>query len=345
MRSMLKKSAAGVLSLPFALIGLAFFSAHTPSDIEYPVVNHNLKAKPLKIGQSFKVLSWNLQYCGSRKHNFFYDGGAAVHVPRSDVVETMEKIQDVLEAERPEIAFLQEVDRDSARTARIDQVRALIEYRSDVSWSSTPYHRSPFVPAPFANPLGKIDLHLALASAFKLTEVERRQLALLDEPKLRQMFNLKRALQTAKIPIHKTKRHLYIAQTHLSAFSYGDGTLKKQIGEIIAWIDTIPSGEPWLLAGDFNMLPPADDPSRLQEGHLYADTDPPIDLLVPKFKTLFKDLLAEESRTYFPFGAEAPDRKIDYVFYGGPLEVLEQRVIQRTESDHLPIVGEFKISQ
>ena len=141
------------------------------------------------------------------------------------------------------------------------------------------------------------------------------------------------------------KNNLYIAQTHLSAFSYGDGTLKKQIGEIIAWIDTIPSGEPWLLAGDFNMLPPADDPSRLQEGHLYADTDPPIDLLVPKFKTLFKDLLAEESRTYFPFGAEAPDRKIDYVFYGGPLEVLEQRVIQRTESDHLPIVGEFKISQ
>ena len=236
MRSLLKKSAAGALSLPFALIGLAFFSAHTPSNIESPIVNHNLKAKSLRVGEPFKVLSWNLQYCGSRKHNFFYDGGTAVHVPRADVVETIEKVQEVLEEERPEIAFLQEVDRDSARTARIDQLRALIEYRSDISWSSAAYHRSPFVPAPFSNPLGKIDLHLALASAFKLTQVERRQLALLDEPKIRQIFNLKRALQTAKIPIHGSTKHLNVGQTHLSAFSYGDGTLNNQIAEVIAWI-------------------------------------------------------------------------------------------------------------
>ena len=343
MRSVLKKGASGILSVPFALVGLALFSAHTPSKVEYPIVNHTLKARTLNVGDTFKILSWNLQYCASRKHHFFYDGGFAVHVPREDVTETINGIQNVLESERPEIAFLQEVDRDSARTARIDQLRSLIEYRPDVSWSSAPYHRSPFVPAPFSSPLGKIDLHLALASAFKLGSVERKQLALLDEPKIRQIFNLKRALLTAKIPIENSTRHLHIGQTHLSAFSFGDGTIKKQIAEITAWIDTLPKGEPWILAGDFNILPPNDTPSRLSESELYADSEPPINLLIPKYKTLFKDLLAKEARTYFPFGATEPDRKIDYVFYGGSLEVVSQKVLLRNESDHLPLVGEFKL--
>ena len=343
MRSLLLKGATGLFSIPLALVGLALFSAHTPAELESPIINHSLKSKKLKLGETFKLLSWNLQYAGSRKHNFFYDGGPAVHVPPEDVEETISAIRSLLEQERPDIALLQELDRDSSRTGRRDQLRELVEYRSHLSWTSATYHRSPFVPAPSFKPLGRIDLHLGIISAFALKNAQRRQLALLQEFKLRQVFNLKRALLTTELPIEKSPHNLHIGVTHLSAFSYGDGTLGKQVQALKEWIESRPRGAPWILAGDLNLLPPGDDPSRLSEEHLYADKDSPISTLIPAYQTLFEELLSPEARTYFPFGAAEPDRKIDYIFYGGPLEAQARTVLPREESDHRPLIGQFKL--
>ena len=46
----------------------------------------------------FSLLNWNLQFAGSRKHNFFYDGGDAVDVPINDLeqsyIDRIEKADD-----------------------------------------------------------------------------------------------------------------------------------------------------------------------------------------------------------------------------------------------------------
>jgi len=95
-------------------------------------------------------------------------------------------------------------------------------------------------------------------------------------------------------------------------------------------------------------LPPGDASGRLStEGDLYQDERNPIEALIPRFRTLFPvaDLLKESARTYTPFGREAPDRKIDYVFIGGPIEVVAARADRAhiELSDHLPLVAELKI--
>jgi endonuclease/exonuclease/phosphatase family metal-dependent hydrolase len=212
----------------------------------------------------------------------------------------------------------------------------------------TTYHRSPFVPSPTTNPLGRVDMGLQLLTrSAPLAKAERIQLALLDEPRIVQMFNLKRALLTAEVPIEGWPQPLALAVTHLSAFSKGDGTLAKQVAQLRAWMDARPKDQPWILAGDFNLLPPGDDPGRLAaEGDAYRDPVNPMEALLKDYRDIFGDAqLDPMNRTYLPFGFPEPDRKIDYVLVGGPIEVIEAKVLREHAaiSDHLPLVATLRI--
>lgn len=333
----------GVVVLAVAgTLGAALGTEHRPAPIEPTEVVCAEQVKTLSKNEPFQMVSWNLQYGASRKHQFFYDGGEAVHVPESDVRWTLDAVNGVLTDINPELMLLQEVDRGSKRTANIDQHVDYVNATGAKCHTSAPYHKSPFVPVPSGDALGKVDMELSLLTQTQLTRGERIQLAMLDEPRARQMFNLKRALLWGEVPVDGMDQPLAIAVTHLSAFSFGDGTLEKQVGQLQDWMASRPEGQPWILAGDFNLLPPGDDKMRLEhERDLYADSDNPVDVLFEAgFQELFADQLAPENRTYLSFGTSEPDRKIDYVFIGGPIHVLEAEVIRGDAlqiSDHLPI--------
>ena len=311
-------------------------------------------AKPhLRAGQPFTLLSWNLQYGAGRKHKFFYDGGDAVHVPEADVREAVAGLQAALRGYDPDVSLLQEIDRDSDRTQRIDQLPLLagLDGAGAHCVAAATYHRSPWVPSPMPVPLGRVDMNLGLLTRGPLHNAQRHALPLLQESRVRQLFNLKRALLTGEAPIDGHSLPLRLAVTHLSAFSRGDGTLQRQIAVLSAWMEeqSKDPAQPWVLAGDFNLLPPGDDPKRLSvESDLYAADTNPIDALIPRFRTVFPvaGLLSDDARTYVPYGADAPDRKIDFMFVGGPVDVVSARVgrEQIALSDHLPIIAELRIS-
>ena len=99
--------------------------------------------------------------------------------------------------------------------------------------------------------------------------------------------------------------------------------------------------------GDFNLLPPGDPASRLgKDAELYADAENPIEKLTQKYKHAFPELLSSSARTYLPFGAGEPDRKIDYIFYGGPIEIQSATVLREASaiSDHLPLEISFRLT-
>ena len=349
MKRKIKQAIGFGIALPMVsivtLLGLEF----NPDPVEKVSVQNMRPTEPIPAGKSLKLISWNLQFSGSRKHHFFYDGGQAVHVPLADVKNTLEQITEVLRTQNPDFALLQEIDRHSDRTGNIDQLESLKAYAQGVNWTSTPYHKVPYVPHPSHEAMGRVNLNLGTLSKYEFTSARRHQLALLDEPRWRQFFNLKRAILETTIPIGVgTNRPSFIlGNTHLSAFSGGDGTLDKQITQIEAWIESIPQGQPWMLAGDFNLLPPGDTPARLgEDGNLYADAQNPIERLTKQYNVAFPTLLSEEARTYLPFGANEPDRKIDYIFYGGPIEIESATVLREASpiSDHLPLEIQFRIT-
>lgn len=337
---------AALVVLLTILISLAFHGEFSPPAQLEVETRCAADAPPLSSGQEFTVTSWNLQFGAGRAQHFFYDGGDAVQVPATEVSETIAGMVAAISSIDPDIALLQEVDRGSSRTQKIDQLpayAAALDARCD---ASSPYHRSPFVPQPLSNPMGRVDMHLALLTRTQMQGAVRHALPLLKESRLRQVFNLKRALLVAELPIDGQELPLAVAVSHLSAFSKGDGTLIEQLGVLQRWMDERPAGQAWILGADLNAPPPDDDLERLG-GHAvsYRGSRPAMQALLESHKTVFAEHLAPAARTWLPYGQAMADRKIDWLFFGGPIELLQARVGEEFHelSDHLPLIAEFRI--
>ncbi len=285
------------------------------------------------------MVTWNLQYAATRRHHFFYDGGNAVRVPAADVAEALAGIVGVLSRLDPDVALLQEVDRRSRRTGYVDQLTAIQNGFPRPARATCVVHRSAWVPHPPGDHLGPIDLQQAILSRVPLTRACRYALPGLREPAVRQAFNLHRALLVADSPGPA------LATTHLSAFSRGDGTLPAQVARISAWIDGM-GARPWVLGGDFNLLPPDDDPGRLgKEAAEYVDRPSPLLPLLARGRSVLPldRLTAPESATYLPPGADTPDRVLDWIFVSPGIQVVRAWVepIPAWLSDHRPIVADL----
>lgn len=309
------------------------------------------KTQQLARGSRFRLVNWNIQYGASRKYHFFYDGGKAVYAEKNVVMDTIKRMNLFLKLKNPDFLMLQEVDRDSSRTHRIDELERISSFGGFACVSSTPYHRSRYVPAPLHRPLGRVDMHLATLSRYELAHPLRHSLPTLKEIFIRRAFNLKRAVLSVTVPIEGSKAPLVLLNTHLSAFSYGDGTLDRQVNVLIRLLEELDRKKnPWILAGDFNMLPPKESPSRLKkEANLYADANNPIERIFARYRSAIpleayrKD--PGKYYTYLPFGADKPDRKLDYVFISSSVVVHDVFVPEQDPvlSDHLPIVLEASV--
>jgi len=342
----LAAAAVGAGALGLGTVRALFFF---PGQVRGERVRCTGPAEALPRGEPLKALVWNVQFAGGRDLHFFYDGGQAVGVPTPVVEQTLAGLRRVIRAEAPDIVLLQEVDRDSRRTGRLDQLLALAgeEWACQVS---TPYWRAPYVPHPSHEPVGRVDMHLATLSRFGIDRAVRHQLPLLDEPMIRRMFNLRRAILETRLPI-EGGGELVLLNTHLSAFSKGDGTLPRQMDVVAAHAAAAEdSGLPWIATGDFNALPPGDDSGRLgADAAYYAEQSTPIQPLFDQFSSAVPlgELQADPEpwRTYLPPGATRADRTLDYVFHGTRVQPLNLRVLHGAGdlSDHLPLVFTFRL--
>ncbi|MEY3211285.1 MAG: hypothetical protein RIT28_1766 [Pseudomonadota bacterium] len=301
--------------------------------------------RPIVPGEALTVVSWNLQFAAGTRHHFFYDGGQAVFVPPEDVRATLAAQGEALRTMAPDLALLQEVDRGADRTGRIDQLPPLVSAIGATGAASAAIHRALYVPTPSHRPMGRVELHQATCSTRGLSRAGRTALPLMREARWRQVFNLKRALLWAELPVEGRTHPLWVGNVHLSAFSRGDGTLQAQVERLCAVIRAFPPEQPWILAGDFNLLPVGDDPTRLgKDAAEYTDDPNPLAALTALAHEAFAAPLAPEARTYIPYGATA-DRKIDHIFTGGPVEVLRAEVETRFDalSDHRPLVARLRV--
>ncbi len=297
-----------------------------------------------------KVLCWNVQFAAGRDQVFFYDGGEAVSVDEATVYRTIDRLVDVIERVDPDIVLLQEVDRGSRRTHHIDQHAELARRLSYASAVSTPYHRNLYVPHPPHEHLGAVDMHLSVFSRYRISEAVRWQLPLLDESWIRRQFNLRRALLEVDVPL-VDGGNLRLFNTHLSAFSRGDGTVTRQVEAIDSkLLAATESGVPWVLAGDFNALPPGDDPSRLGEtGALYDADNTPVQALFDRWASAIPAEVHRNApapwRTWLPPHRDRADRAIDHVFAGPGVEAHSFSVLSDVPdvSDHLPLVYTFEV--
>lgn len=280
-----------------------------------PVAVWNEASAPIYSGEPLRVVVWNIQYGAGIRQHFFYDGGVAVSAPVEEVLATTEAIGESIAKLQPDIVMLQEVDRRSRRTGYVDEYKVLAEIlaRHGLSCGSTASYWRMIVPHPKHEYLGRIGMHLATFSRYQIKKSTRWQLPLLRESRLRRLFNLRRAVHDCELKVQGCKP-LSVINTHLSAFSRGDGTLERQVDVVCDGVLPLKKDESWLLAGDFNCISPFEDPTLLeQEADLYPKDKTDVQRLYDHYNPAFA---TDDLRrpTYKPYHAPSPDRTIDHAF-------------------------------
>lgn len=358
MRKFFKWFMITILVLIVAFFTWVYFATYHPSNVQKEIVSCGENAPTLKAGQQLKVLSWNVQYMAGKGYVFFYDlldnSGPDTRPSKDSISLTIKEVARVITRENPDIILLQEIDEGAARTDQEDQLKRLLglinkDYQCHCSAF---YWKASFIPDPHV--MGSVGMKLSTISKYKITEGIRHQLPLIPQNFLVQQFYLKRAVLETKMPVEGGK-DLLVMNTHLSAFAQGTNTMEQQVALVNKMLKKrSQQGNPWLLGGDFNLLPTGDAYESLplyQKKYYKQKTE---------IASFFDDYQAVPNVTqtsgnkrsawftHFPNDpkVKAPDRTIDYVFFSKNVMINKTNVGQKDTwriSDHLPIMVDFKL--
>lgn len=290
-----------------------------------------------------RIVVWNIAWAyglGSE--------GSGGRKPTAHFERTLDRMGRTLAALKPDLVLLQEIDFGSDRSHGTDQAERLARQcglrhiASAQTWSAN------YVPFPYWPPsdhFGKMSSGGAVLSRYPLGD---HRVELLPKPTANpwwyNLFYLFRYLQQVKVD--HPHAPIQIVNAHLEAF---DGA--NRINQAYRAREVVDGLEmPHLVfGGDMNAVPP-ESPVR----HGYPD-EPEQDnrddetIATLRGSRRVQDTLPVETFTstpsdWFTFPANAPNRKLDYIFVSDAFEVVSTRVVHEADdaSDHLPVFAEVR---
>ena len=315
-------------------------------------------APQLEPGQSVTVLNWNVQYMAGKDYVFWYDlfdeSGPDERPSREAIARTLDEVVRVIADEDPDVILLQEVDDGAARTDGADQLALLFD-RLDSSYAchaSAFYWKATFVPHPRI--MGSVGMKLSTISRFRIDTATRYQLAQMPNDLLTRQFDIRRAILEARLPVAGADDFV-VLNTHLDAFAQGSDTMQRQVAQSKELLDELTAaGEPWLFAGDLNLLPPGRQYEDLPEDQrIYYEPDSELAVLTDAYDSFpsLDEANGPERAAWFTHypndpAAGGPDRTIDFVFHAPNLSLGDHRVRSddtREISDHFPLVATYTL--
>jgi endonuclease/exonuclease/phosphatase family metal-dependent hydrolase len=209
------------------------------------------------VPDTLTLFNWNIGFGGlGEESDFFYDGGKSTYMPEAVVEKNMAGILATLEAAAPEVEvfFLQEVDRGSTRSHRLDEYALLSDKLPGFAHAFAANYRVDFIPIPLTRPLGKVWSGIATWSRYQPLEATRYAYAgNYDWPT--SLFFLDRCFLLLRYPL-PSGRELVLINLHNSA--YDDGRLKArqmaQLKEVL--LAEAKAGHYLIVGGDWNQMPP-----------------------------------------------------------------------------------------
>ena len=242
-----------------ALIGALSAAEYNPASIteaESIKTADAAAAVPVPQGAELEILSWNIGYAGlGAGSDFVLDGGEHMRAAdKAAVQQYLAGIAGTLRAGDYDLVLLQEVDRDSSRTYRIDEGEALAFGRTDFA----PNYRCFYVPNPITyliDPMGRVDSGLMTSSKYEVARAERQSLPCPFSWPLRTV-NLKRCLLVSYLPVEGSDKQLVLVNLHLEAYDDGEGKIAqtRQLMELLE--QEYARGNYVIACGDFNQVFP-----------------------------------------------------------------------------------------
>lgn len=332
------------------LIGVAFLAwaslAWTNDELRqaevFSIDSVRVQSKVFVKGTPLKVMDWNIGFGGG------LTGNPSDRHPASEVSANLSKIAAEIRRESPDIVFIQEVDRPSSRTGRIDQVEYLMKNTgmSHVCFAAT--WKSNYVPFPIypvSGQIGPVYSGQLILSQFPIRECLRIPLPQPTENSWwYNRFYLHRALLHAKIMLGDNLE-IDVVNVHLEAFSTPN---RQQQAELVAnYVGGFGRDRPLVMAGDFNSLPPFSVKTR---GFSDEDIDFTNDSTIETIRAIpgLREVVIDDARdvtesSFHTFPAVDPTRRLDYIFYRNMTGSIYAEVPRKARpSDHLPVVAEIR---
>ena len=326
---------------------------YRPNPIENADIRKGAKKEAFQTDKVFKILSWNIGYCGlDAQNDFFYDGGKNVTARSKEaVLNNLERVKALLKKEDCSFNLLQEIDVKSKRSFYVNQKKALSAFFTDYDSALALNYDALIVPAPISNPLGRVKSGIFTLSKYGIENAERLQLPGAFSWPLKTV-NLKRCLLVSEIKTDVHGKNLYIINLHLSAYDAA-GILRKQEMEYLKnFALKLYNEGHWVIAGgDWNSLFPGVEkdrfmpyttPDEFLEWIEYSPADFigkgwkwGFDSLVPTVRLLEKPYVKGESYTTI----------IDGFICSPNVEIVWVKTtdLNFEVSDHHPVIAEFKL--
>jgi endonuclease/exonuclease/phosphatase family metal-dependent hydrolase len=290
------------------------------------------------------VATWNIHYGAGPT---MARGAVAT---RDEVMGNLDAIADWIRESKADIVALQEVDRVGNRGRGIDELEWLRQATGldHVAWTAT--WDVPYVPWPGLDPrahIGRVRSGQAVLSRYPLSKPKRHALV---QPAangfLWNLFYLHRALLEVRADLGDG-RELRIFDAHLEAFDVPNKEIHADTTKALLKA----TGPFVLLLGDMNAVPP--EAQHRSAFHDEPATDLSTDRTIETLRGIGglrevvpPSVYAAAEAPWFTFPAHAPNRRLDYIFYGDGLEVRTASVarMEAPPSDHLPVLASFGLA-
>ena len=355
MPRLLRPTLLGLLLVAAVLASLIYSVTWRPDAKEVLALSCPATAPVLVPGQALKVMTWNVQYLAGKRYVFWYnlvDGsGPDLRPTREDMAFSLDEVSRVIRDEQPDLVLLQELDENAKASDYQDQLALLQERLVDLYPCSTQAFTWKADLVPDWHILGSVGRKLVTLSRYQIEHAERLQLPVAEANIISRQFQPKPALLVNYLPLNDGGQIIAI-NTQFDAPSLDNSNLLHQMQATGVLLDKFESqGTPWLIGGDFNLLPIGQFlrlPAELRAGY---SPDSELHLLWEKYPMVPSNPEAtgidrELWLTHFPNDSrvQAPDRTLDYLFYSPKLQRIEAYVRQEDTlsiSDHLPVMGRF----
>ncbi|PNA06457.1 MULTISPECIES: endonuclease/exonuclease/phosphatase family protein [unclassified Pseudomonas] len=340
--------------LALALIGTLIFSlTWRPDARETLPVSCTGQPPTLVPGQALKVMTWNVQYLAGKRYVFWNDlaqGDDEAPTPE-DMAFSLDEVARVIRDEQPDVVLLQELDDGAKASDYQNQLKLLQERLTDLYPCSAHAFdwKADFVPDPHI--FGSVGRQLATLSRYRIEHAERLQLPVQPANLISRQFQPKDALLATTLPLSDGGQ-LVVFNTHLDRATQPDDTLQAQVTAVAKVLDKHEShGTPWLIGGDFNLLPLGQYRRLPTEQRTPYSADSALHVLWDKYPMIPTNNEASgidraKWLTHYPNdpGLNGPDRTVDYLFYSPKIKRVEATVRQDDTlriSDHLPVIAKF----
>ena len=114
---------ATVLTLAVGLVAYLSITEYKPRELDELSINNNPSNK-VSLNTNYNLISWNVGYCAlDENSDFFMDGGSMVRAnSKEQVKNNAEEIANATASQNVDFVFYQEVDEDSHRSKRVNEV-------------------------------------------------------------------------------------------------------------------------------------------------------------------------------------------------------------------------------